>query len=121
MGDALQGVGNVSNRQWDGIWTGKAAKQHRLDGARVGSVPHLNFNPGSEAGINFQRTIRRRTKKPSGWAGPGTRASAMTNAGLLTGILGVTQGAASTSPYVVATSLSPGRSDSHVATKAMSA
>jgi hypothetical protein len=117
MGDAIQGVGNVNNRQWDGIWTGRASRSDVGWTLEI-EIPFrtLNFNPGSDTwGINFQRTIRRKNEESlwSGWArNQGVRR--MTNAGLLTGIRDVTQGhGLDIKPYAVATSVSsPGRGDS---------
>ena len=62
MGDALLGVGNVINRQWDGIWTGRASRSDVGWTLEI-EIPFrtLNFNPGSDTwGINFQRTVRRK-------------------------------------------------------------
>ena len=61
MGDALQGVGNISNRQWDGIWTGRVLRSE-IGWTLEIEIPFrtLNFNPHSDTwGINFQRTVRR--------------------------------------------------------------
>jgi len=118
MGDALQGV-NVNNRQWDGIWTGRAARSD-IGWTLEVEIPFrtLNFNPAGDTwGINFQRTVRRKNEESlwSGWArNQGVRR--MANAGLLTGIRDVSQGhGLDIKPYAVATSLSsPGRSDSQV-------
>ena len=73
----------------------------------------LNFNPDSDTwGINFQRVVRRKNEQSiwSGWArNQGLRR--MNNAGLLTGIRGVTQGhGLDIKPYGLVSSLaSPGR------------
>jgi hypothetical protein len=114
MGDALQGADNVSNRQWDGIWTGRAARSE-IGWTLEIEIPFrtLNFNPTNDAwGINFQRTVRRKNEESvwSGWArNQGLRR--MTNAGLVTGIRNISQGLGlDVKPYVVATlESSPGR------------
>ena len=107
MADALQGSADVSNRQWDGIWS---ARVNRSD---IGwtieiEIPFrtLNFNPSSDTwGINFQRTVRRKNEETlwMGWArNQGLRR--MTNAGLVTGIrtAEVTQGhGLDIKPYLV--------------------
>ena len=119
MGDALQGAGNANNRQWDGIWTGRASRSD-IGWTLEVEIPFrtLNFNPASDTwGINFQRTVRRKNEESlwSGWArNQGVRR--MANAGLLTGIRDVSQGhGLDVKPYAVATSLSsPGRGDSQV-------
>jgi len=117
MGDALQGTDNVSNRQWDGIWTGRAARNDAGWTLEI-EIPFrtLNFNPNSDTwGINFQRTVRRKNEESvwTGWArNQGLRR--MTNAGFLTGIGDVSQGhGLDVKPYGVATSSSsPGRGNS---------
>ena len=108
MGDALHGVGNVNNRQWDGIWTGRALRSD-IGWTLEVEIPFrtLHFNPGSETwGINFQRTVRRKNEESlwMGWArNQGVRR--MTNAGLLTGIRDVSQGhGLDIKPYALATS-----------------
>jgi len=117
MGDALQGTDNVTNRQWDGIWTGRAARTDTGWTLEI-EIPFrtLNFNPNSDTwGINFQRTVRRKNEE-SVWTGwprnQGLRR--MTNAGFLTGIGSVSQGRGlDIKPYAVATSSSsPGRGNS---------
>ncbi len=117
MGDALQGADNVNNRQWDGIWTGRAARNDAGWTLEI-EIPFrtLNFNPNSDTwGINFQRTVRRKNEESvwTGWArNQGLRR--MTNAGLLTGIGEISQGhGLDIKPYAVATSASsPGRGNS---------
>ena len=121
MGDALLGVGNVINRQWDGIWTGRASRSDVGWTLEI-EIPFrtLNFNPGSDTwGINFQRTVRRKNEETlwTGWArNQGVRR--MASAGLLTGIRDVNQGhGLDLKPYAVATSVaSPGRGDSQMHT-----
>jgi len=118
MGDELQGVSS-RNRQWDGIWTGRALKSDMGWTLEI-EIPFrtLNFNADSDTwGINFQRTVRRKNEE-SVWMGwprnQGLRR--MTNAGRLTGIHDVSQGhGLELKPYAVATSQSsPGRGDSRI-------
>ncbi len=113
MADALLGI-NGSNRQWDGIWEGRA---HRSD---IGwsleiRIPFrtLNFNPDNDSwGMNFERTVQRKSETSiwMGWA-RNQGLMRMTNAGLVTGISSVTQGRGlDIKPYGVFTSeASPGR------------
>ena len=113
MADALMSV-NGQNRQWDGIWEGRA---HRSD---IGwmleiRIPFrtLNFNPENDSwGINFDRTVVRKNETSiwMGWA-RNQGLQRMTNAGLVTGITNVTQGhGLDIKPYGVFTSeASPGR------------
>jgi len=113
MADALLGV-NGQNRQWDGIWEGRA---HRSE---VGwmleiRIPFrtLNFNPNNDSwGVNFERTVQRKSETSiwMGWA-RNQGLQRMTNAGLVTGISNVTQGhGLDIKPYGVFTSeASPGR------------
>ena len=113
IADALIGV-NGENRQWDGIWNGKA---HRSE---IGwtleiEIPFrtLNFNPNSDTwGINFQRTVRRKNEETiwNGWArNQGLRR--MNNAGVVTGISNVSQGRGlDIKPYgLLVAESSPGR------------
>lgn len=123
MADALRGANNTSNRQWDGIWDGRATRSD-IGWTLEIAVPFrtMNFNPDSDAwGINFQRTIARKNEV-SLWMGwPRNQGlNRMSNAGLLTGIRDVTQGLGlDVKPYLVATSESfPGRGDATVATSA---
>ena len=95
MADALRGANNTSNRQWDGIWDGRATRSD-IGWTLEIEVPFrtMNFNPNSEAwGVNFQRTIARKNEV-SLWMGwPRNQGlNRMSNAGLLTGIRDVTQG-----------------------------
>jgi hypothetical protein len=69
MGDELQGVSS-RNRQWDGIWTGRARTSDTGWTLEV-EIPFriLNFNRDSDTwGINFQRTVRRKNEE-SVWMG----------------------------------------------------
>ena len=86
---------NGDNRAWDGIWNARV--RHNESGWTIeieSPLRTLNFDPSSDTwGINFQRTIRRKNEETiwTGWArNQGLRR--MTNAGLVTGISGVTQG-----------------------------
>lgn len=123
MADALRGANNTSNRQWDGIWDGRATRSD-IGWTLEVAVPFrtMNFNPDSDAwGINFQRTIARKNEV-SLWMGwPRNQGlNRMSNAGRLTGIRDVTQGVGlDVKPYLVATSESfPGRGDATVTTRA---
>ena len=113
MGDALRGA-NFNNRQWDGIWTGKA---HRSD---IGwtleiEIPFstLNFDPNAEGwGVNFQRTVRRKNEESvwSGWL-RNQGLNRLSNAGLLVGLEDIAQGrGVDVKPYLLGTSAAaPGR------------
>jgi hypothetical protein len=123
MADALRGANNTSNRQWDGIWDGRAARGD-LGWTIEMEVPFrtMNFNPNSEAwGVNFQRTVARKNEV-SLWMGwPRNQGlNRMSNAGLLTGIRDVSQGMGlDVKPYLVATSESfPGRTNAADRTRA---
>jgi Domain of unknown function (DUF5916) len=118
MADALRSS-NSNNRQWDGIWN---AKVRRSDIGWVVEVEipfsTLNFKPGSDMwGINFQRTVRRKNEETlwSGWL-RNQGLNRMTNAGLLTGLQGMSQGhGIDIKPYGLMTmESSPGRGDSRV-------
>ena len=113
MGDALRGA-NFNNRQWDGIWTGKA---HRSD---IGwtleiEIPFstLNFDPNAEAwGINFQRTVRRKNEESvwSGWL-RNQGLNRLSNAGLLVGLDEIAEARGlDVKPYLLGSSgAAPGR------------
>src|SRR5688572_28535087 len=123
MADALRGANNTSNRQWDGIWDGRAARGD-LGWTIEMEVPFrtMNFNPNSDAwGVNFQRTVARKNEV-SLWMGwPRNQGlNRMSNAGLLTGIRDVSQGMGlDVKPYLVATSESfPGRANATDKTRA---
>jgi len=114
MGDALIGTGGQNNRQWDGIWTAKVRRSEIGWAAEI-EIPFrtLNFDPNAPAwGVNFQRTVRRKSEE-SLWTGyarnQGLRR--MTNAGLLTGLRGASQGKGlAVKPYALGTAFaSPGR------------
>jgi len=105
---------NGDNRAWDGIWNARV--RHNETGWTIEiEIPFrtLNFDPNNDTwGINFQRTIRRKNEETiwTGWArNQGLRR--MTNAGLVTGISGVTQGhGLDIKPYgLVSSQTSPGR------------
>jgi hypothetical protein len=115
MGDAVRGA-NFNNRQWDGIWTGKA---HRSD---IGwtleiEIPFstLNFDPNAAAwGINFQRTVRRKNEESlwNGWL-RNQGLNRLSNAGLLVGLEGIDQATGlDLKPYLLGSSFSaPGRGE----------
>ena len=71
IADALIGI-NGENRQWDGIWNGKA-RRSEIGWTLEIEIPFrtLNFNPNNDTwGINFQRTIKRKNEETiwNGWA-----------------------------------------------------
>src|SRR5687767_4148104 len=118
MGDAVRGA-NFNNRQWDGIWTGKA---HRSD---IGwtleiEIPFstLNFDPNAEAwGINFQRTVRRKNEESlwNGWL-RNQGLNRLSNAGLLVGLEDIAKATGlDVKPYLLGSSFAaPGRGDGRV-------
>ena len=123
MADALQGANNTSNRRWDGIWDARTTRSD-IGWTIEMEVPFrtMNFNPDTDGwGANFQRTVARKNET-SLWMGwPRNQGlNRMTNAGLLTGIQGVSQGVGlDIKPYVVGTSESfPGRDDTASNTEA---
>ena len=94
IGDGLIGI-TGQNRQWDGIWNGRA-RRSKIGWTLEIEIPFrtLNFDPDNDTwGINFQRTVRRKNEE-SIWNGfarnQGSRR--MNNAGLVTGISDVSQG-----------------------------
>jgi hypothetical protein len=108
MGDGLIGGGGFGggvNKRWDGIW--EVRTQVLPDGWSVEiRIPFstLNFDPARDTwGINFQRTIRRRSEEMrwSGWR----RNESLTrpaSAGELRGLEGISQGVGmQVTPYVV--------------------
>jgi hypothetical protein len=91
MGDALRGA-NFNNRQWDGIWTGKAERSD-IGWTLEIEIPFssLNFDPNAVAwGVNFQRTVRRKNEESvwSGWL-RNQGLNRLSNAGLLVGLEGI--------------------------------
>jgi hypothetical protein len=87
--------GNVS-KEWDGIWL---ARVHRGAAGWTAEIElpfrTVNFDPGSASwGINFQRTVRRKNEE-SVWSGHARNQGLlrMTNAGRVTGLTGMSQGA----------------------------
>ena len=115
MGDALRGA-TFNNRQWDGIWTGKAHRNE--DGWTLEiEIPFstLNFDPDAEAwGINFQRTVRRKNEESvwSGWL-RNQGLNRLSNAGLLVGLEGIDAARGlDVKPYLLGSSAAaPGRGD----------
>ena len=114
MGDELMGIGQQGNRQWDGLWTAHVRRSDVGWTAEI-ELPFrtLNFDPNVPGwGINFQRTVRRKNEE-SLWTGHARNQGLrrMTNAGLLVGITGVSQGRGlEFKPYALASALaSPGR------------
>jgi hypothetical protein len=115
MGDGLITNGNDEvNRQWDGIWIARVRRGETGWTAEI-EIPFrtLNFDPkGSTWGINFQRTVRRKNED-SLWSGSARNQGLVrvANAGLLTGLEGVSQGVGlDVKPYLVGTAgEAPGR------------
>ena len=95
MGDGLvlPGNGISVNRSWDGIWTARVARGPMGWTAEVEIPLHtINFDPNATSwGINFQRTIRRKTEETlwSGWA-RNQSVTYMATAGRLDGLAGLT-------------------------------
>ena len=118
MGDAMRGT-SFYNRQWDGIWTGKA---HRSE---IGwtleiEIPFstLNFDPNADAwGINFQRTVRRKNEESlwNGWL-RNQGLNRLSNAGLLVGLEGIAEATGlDVKPYLLGSSFTaPGRGNAEV-------
>ena len=107
-------AGGTVNRQWDGIWIARVARSDTGWTAEI-ELPFrtLNFDPhGTAWGINFQRTVRR-TNEESIWTGSARNQGLlrMTNAGRVTGLTGISQGAGlDLKPHAVAAVASaPGR------------
>jgi hypothetical protein len=109
MGDGLIGGGGMGgggvNKSWDGIWEVRT-DIHEDGWAAEIRIPFstLNFDPAQEAwGINFQRTIRRRSEEIvwSGWR----RSESLfrpVHAGTLTGLDDISQGiGVEVKPYLV--------------------
>jgi hypothetical protein len=116
MGDALRGA-NFNNRQWDGIWTGKAQRSD-IGWTLEIEIPFstLNFDPNAEAwGVNFQRTVRRKNEESvwSGWL-RNQGLNRLSNAGLLVGLEDITEARGlDVKPYLLGTSAAaPGRGSS---------
>jgi hypothetical protein len=120
--DTQRDVGAAVNSSWDGIWT---ARVRRIaEGWTVEmEVPFrtLNFDPAlSTWGINFQRTIRRKTEE-SVWTGHlrNEGVANMSNAGRLQGLTGISQGIGlDIKPYTIGSlTRAPGRgAPDHIAT-----
>ncbi len=97
MGDGLLtiGQGTSLDLNWDGIWRAWTHMDARGWTAEI-RIPFrtLNFDPSNDSwGINFQRTIRRKNEEVV-WSGH-TRGQGLLrpqNAGLLTGLLKISQG-----------------------------
>jgi hypothetical protein len=111
--NVLGGAGDAA-RAWDGIWTGRVQVTDRGWTIEI-EIPFrtLTFDPRAPAwGANFQRTIQRKNEETL-WTGfarnQGVRR--MSNAGLLEGIAGVSQGIGlDVQPYAIASYVdAPGR------------
>jgi hypothetical protein len=116
MGDALRGA-TFNNRQWDGIWTGKALRSD-IGWTLEIEIPFstLNFDPNAEAwGINFQRTVRRKNEESvwSGWL-RNQGLNRLSNAGLLVGLDDIAEARGfDIKPYLLgSTAAAPGRGNS---------
>jgi hypothetical protein len=122
MGDGLiaQGdsgpsaAGGTVNKQWDGIWIARVRRTADGWTAEI-ELPFrtLNFDPGGTSwGVNFQRTVRRKNEE-SVWSGHARNQGLlrMTNAGRLTGLAELSQGAGlDIKPHAVGSlSAAPGR------------
>jgi hypothetical protein len=114
MADATFSGTAQQNRNWDGIWDARA-RRSEIGWTLEIVIPFrtLNFDPNAPAwGINFQRTVRRKSEE-SLWTGHGRNQGLrrMTNAGLLMGIQGVSQGIGlDVRPYAVTRlTAAPGR------------
>lgn len=97
LGDGLLriGSGNNMSKSWDGIWDVRVRRHERGWTAEI-RIPFrtLNFDPRSDTwGINFQRTIRRKNEEIM-WSGHRRNQGLFRpiNAGLVTGLRGVSQG-----------------------------
>lgn len=89
-------AGGSVNRQWDGIWTARVSRTPTGWTAEI-ELPFrtLNFDAHNTVwGINFQRTVRRKNEE-SIWSGYARNQGLlrMTNAGRVTGLTGISQGA----------------------------
>ena len=96
-GDGLLTIGQGSdlNKNWDGIWMAKVTRDDRGWTAEI-RIPFstLNFDPAQSVwGINFQRTVRRRSEEML-WTGYPRDEGLFRpqNAGRLVGLRGVSQG-----------------------------
>ena len=95
-GDALVGAsGGSFNKQWDGIWYGRARITERgWQGELAIPTQTINFDPAGDTwGFNVRRFVRRRSEELR-WASPEPRIRffSVANAGTLTGIEGLQQG-----------------------------
>jgi len=123
-GGSNGGGGGGVNRSWDGIWNARVARDATGWTAEI-EIPlqTINFAPGASSwGINFQRTIRRKTEETlwSAWV-RNQGLTFMPAAGRLEGLQGLQQGVGlDLLPYVVGnSSAAPGRgAPSSVATGA---
>src|SRR6267142_2756015 len=113
-GSSTGGGGGGVNRSWDGIWNARVARDAMGWTAEI-EIPlqTINFKPGASSwGINFQRTIRRKTEETlwSGWA-RNQGLTFMPAAGRLEGLQGLQQGVGlDLLPYAVgSSSAAPGR------------
>jgi hypothetical protein len=108
LGDGLLRIGSGGNmsKSWDGIWDVRVRQHERGWTAEI-RIPFrtLNFDPRSDRwGINFQRTIRRKSEELM-WSGYRRNQGLFLpiNAGVLTGLRDLSQGVGlEAKPYVAA-------------------
>jgi hypothetical protein len=108
LGDGLLRIssGSNMNKSWDGIWDVRVRRHAEGWTAEI-RIPFrtLNFDPRSDTwGINFQRTIRRKSEELM-WSGYRRNQGLFRpiNAGLLTGLRDLSQGIGlEAKPYVAA-------------------
>ena len=98
-------LGSGINRSWDGVWLARVGRTPAGWAAEI-EIPFrtLNFDRTASAwGINFQRTVRRKSEN-SLWMGYALNQglARMSNAGRVEGIEGISQGLGlDLKPYVV--------------------
>jgi len=112
--DSQRDFGAAVNGSWDGIWTVRV-QRHASGWSVEMELPFrtLNFDPGLDRwGVNFQRTVRRKAEE-SVWTGHlrNQGVAQMSSAGVLQGLIGLSQGLGlDVKPYVVGNlSSAPGR------------
>lgn len=103
-GDGLLRRGGGVNKSWDGIWDVRVTRDEHGWTAEI-RMPFrtLNFDPAASSwGINFQRTVRRKSEEIL-WSGHRRNQGLFqpVHAGLLTGLEGISQGMGlEVKPYV---------------------
>ena len=95
LGDALISRNGSFNKQWDGIWSGRARITETGWQAEIAiPVATINFDPATRAwGFNARRFVRRRSEEIR-WAAAEPRIGffSLANAGTIVGIEGLHQG-----------------------------